>query len=71
MFKYAGPFNGHQALKGLMDGSTGFRVILENLEYLEKVPFLRKLRENLENSGKKCLKISGLRENSVDFFWKV
>lgn len=31
---------------------AGFRVDLENLENLEKVPFLRKLRENLENSGK-------------------
>ena len=32
---------------------TGFRVTLENLENLEKVPILRQLRENLENSGKK------------------
>ena len=31
---------------------TGFRASLENLENLEKVPILRKLRENLENSGK-------------------
>ena len=31
-------------------GITGFRATLENLE---KVPILRQLRENLENSGKK------------------
>ena len=30
--------------------SAGFRATLENLE---KVPIFRKLRENLENSGKK------------------
>ena len=35
---------------------TGFRATLENLENLEKVPILGKLRENLENSGKKIEK---------------
>ena len=42
------------------------------LENQEKVSFLRKFRENLENSGGKIRgEIIGLRENSGNFFWKV